>query len=61
MDQLKCSLPKNVTTFHGKEDEIITDCRFLFIYLYRFILQQVCFIYCITVITLNFGAQHRMN
>ena len=23
MAQLKCSLPKNVTTFHGKEDGII--------------------------------------
>ena len=26
MDQLTCSLPKNVTTFHGKEDGIIHFC-----------------------------------
>ena len=26
MDQLTCSLPKNVTTFHEKEDEIIQFC-----------------------------------
>ena len=26
MDQMTCSLPKNVTTFHGKEDGIINFC-----------------------------------
>jgi len=26
MDQLRCSLPKNVTTFHWKEDGIIHFC-----------------------------------
>ena len=26
MDQLTCSLPKNVTTFHEKEDGIIQFC-----------------------------------
>ena len=26
MDQMTCSLPKNVTTFHGKEDGIIHFC-----------------------------------
>ena len=44
-----------------KSSQTVDFYLFIYIDLYRFILQQVCFIYCITVITLNFGAQHRMN